>query len=97
VRAVDVLVTVGPVISALETFPVWGPALAVVAVLLFVQAARETWGTTEEDAPGDAVSLVSPAVSPVWDTGEDTLTLRRVTCGDSVPAVSPERETGGDR
>ncbi|MFB7496025.1 hypothetical protein ACFC09_15260 [Streptomyces sp. NPDC056161] len=82
---VDALVIVGPVISALETFPVWGPVLALVAVVLFIQAARMTWGTGVEDTRGDGVPVVPAAVPEVEGTGEDTLVLRGVTCGDAVP------------
>ncbi|MFJ8852301.1 hypothetical protein [Streptomyces sp. NPDC102437] len=91
--AVDVLVTVGPVIALLETFPMWGPVLAVVAAVLLYLAIRETWGGDAEDTSGDTVPLVHQGVPAVEDTGEDTPVPRAVTCGDSVLRVSADRET----
>ncbi|MET9819625.1 hypothetical protein [Streptomyces sp. NPDC006355] len=88
----------GVAITLLETFPLWGPVLALVAVWLLWQALCVTWLNQEdgqEDTGGHAVLTVSPAVPAEEDATEDTLTLRRVTCGDTVPPVSPERETGG--
>ncbi len=94
----DVLVMVGPVISALEAFPVWGPVLFLVAVALLTEAARVTWGTDAEDTCRDAVPPV-PTVLAVEDSredaGEDTLAPRRVTCGDTDPRVSHWPGTGG--
>lgn len=87
--------TVDLVVTALETFPVWGPVLAVVAAVLLVQATRMTWGTAVEDTDWDTVPRVPGVVSAVEDTRETTLNLRRVTCGDAVPRVSSVRETGG--
>lgn len=95
----DVLVTFGPVISALETFPVWGPVLAVVTAVLLVQACRETWGTASRDPRGDAVPAV-PEVVPVpgdtaGDTAGDAPVSPRVTSGDTDPRVSHWPGPGG--
>lgn len=92
--AVDALVTVGPVLLVLEVFPVWGPVLAVVLVVLLVEAFRATWGTAVEDTGGDSVPRGVPAGVPgPGDTGGP----RRVTCGDSDPRVSHWPGPGGGR
>lgn len=96
--AVDFTCLGGAAITLLETFPLWGPVLALVTGCLLWQAVCLTWidpAEDQEDTGGHAVLTVSPAVPGVEDKTEDTLTLRRLTCGDTVPAVSPEQETGG--
>ncbi|GAB2331799.1 hypothetical protein [Streptomyces variabilis] len=93
--AVDALVTIGPVISALEAFPVWGPVLAVVTAVLLVQAYRETWGTRAEDTSGDAVPVSPPGVPPAGDRGGDTAPSPRLACGDTDPRVSHWPGPGG--
>ncbi|MFC8332805.1 hypothetical protein [Streptomyces olivaceus] len=98
--AVDLTCLGGIAITLLESFPLWGPVLALMAGCLLWQAVCLTWiGRTEhqDDTGRQAVLTVSPAVPVVGDKPEDTLSLRRLTCGDSIPAVSPERETGGAR
>lgn len=81
------LLLFGPVVAALETFPVWGPPLAVVTVVLLALAARETWGTGRDDEPGDAVPCVSPVVphhgDTVGDMRGDTLVSPRLACEDT--------------
>jgi hypothetical protein len=99
VSAVDVLTAIGPtVFTLLDTFPLWGPVLALMAGVLIWHAVRLTWGDRAkdpEDTGGHLVPAVPPAVRTVEDTVEDTLTPGRVTCGDTVPPVSPAGETGG--
>lgn len=87
--------TVWIITTALETFPVWGPVLAVVTAVLLVHSTRRASGTAAGDDQGDRVPLVPLVVSAVEDVGETTSAIRRVTCGDVVPRVSSERETGG--
>ncbi|QPL14094.1 membrane protein [Streptomyces phage TurkishDelight] len=87
--------TVWIITTALETFPVWGPVLAVVTAVLLVHSTRRTGGTAADDGQGDGVPAVPLAVSAVEDAGETTSAIRLVTCGDAVPRMSSERETGG--
>ncbi|MCC9686936.1 hypothetical protein [Streptomyces sp. MNU103] len=89
----NALLMFGPVVAALEVFPLWGPPLAVVTVVLLVLAARETWGTDRGDEAGDRVPGV-PAVVPdrgdtAGDTWGDTCVSPRLACGDtSDPRVT---------
>jgi hypothetical protein len=96
VSALDLLTVIGPpVMTVVETFPMWGPVAALVGGALFWQAVCLTWqgrrGDTG-DTRGHAVLTVLPDVPAVGDKPGAT---PGVSCGDSVPAVSPERETGG--
>ena len=92
----DALVRLGPVMSVLEAFPVWGPVLAVVSVVLLGQACRETWGTRAEDMSGDGV-LVSPRpCPPAGDTGAGGVLSPALACGDIDPRVSHWPGPGGD-
>ena len=94
-RTVDLWTTLWIITTALETFPVWGPVLVVVTAVLLVHSMRRTRGTAEDDGQGDGVPPVPLAVSAVEDAGETPSTTRHVTCGDAVPPVSSDRETGG--
>jgi hypothetical protein len=85
------LEAVGFLITLVETFPRWGPVLALVAVVLLCQAVRGTWGTQSEDR----VPAVLTAVSGVGDSVEDTPHLCSVTCEDAGPRVSDRPGTGG--
>lgn len=83
------LVMFGPVVTALEWFPLWGPPLAVVAVVLLVLAARETWGTGGGDTAPGVPAVVPDRGDTAGDTWGDTRVSPRLACGDtSDPRVT---------
>lgn len=87
----DFLATVGPVMTLIQTVPVWGPFCALVSFVLLYRAARMTWGTEAGDSVPDA-----PEDVPVErDDPEDALRPYAVTCGDDDPRVSYWPGTGG--
>ncbi|MCF3960331.1 hypothetical protein [Streptomyces fuscigenes] len=90
--SVDVL------LALVVTFPVWAPVCAVGAVVLLVLALGDTWGHGPEDTGDHAsagVLTVWEDVPAVEDTGDTSPGPPAVTCGDTVPQVSPDESTGG--
>jgi hypothetical protein len=89
--AADLLTVMGPAITLIETFPVWGPFVALVGAVLICQAVRMTWGTGAEDTVPD----VPPVVPGDRDRSGDSVRPGRVTCGDTDPRVSHWPGRGG--
>ena len=77
-------------LTVLEWFPVWGPLLAVVSVVLLVLAARATWGT----GAGDNVPGVPKSVPAARDNAEDGAGDNRLACEDTDPDAANGPGTG---
>lgn len=87
--ALDALLgLIGAGLLVVETFPVWGPVLALAVVVALWRSLRPSG---QHRAPGTPVrTAVRAAVRTLADTGPEPDASTALTCADTYPDVSAD-------